>query len=312
MRTIKHRLLRNCRQGLDFISATHFGEPMYWVNKLPKMDNRADIGQFQRLENRYVSIKAPVALFYNILPRSIFYSLAVVLLLLGWQYPYTPYIILFMISLGLFIMPHILTSGDYHKFKKCLDTAKMYSQQHFYIQYLEGIQQNMMQKDNNFSALINSAFTNKVDNTQKNLKEDYHHITERISSLEKKFGNSKKRRDNYGSIPQALLVNLIKSRLNVNCCTIISISDSVENLERISHMAKKIGCKSDNIRTELENFKTIGSLLSQPITRLRNCLKYLEKIMQLPEYMEQENFKKQTDYLFRQIRNKISNSRKRV
>ncbi|QES87596.1 hypothetical protein [Rhizosphaericola mali] len=312
MRTIKHRLLRNCRQGMDFICANHFEDPLYWVDKLPIINNYADIGQFQRLENRCASIKAPVALFYNILPRSVFYSLSVVFFLLGLQYPSTHNTTLLITCVGLFAMPHILTLGDYHRFKMCLNTAKMYAHHHFSIEYLEGIQQNMTQKYNDFSAVINSGCTNKVDNAQKNLKEDCCHISERISSLEKKFGDSKKRRDNYGAIPQALLINLIKRRINDEPSTIIDISDAVKNLERISNVARNIGCQPENIRTELENFKTIGSLLSQPTTRLRNCLKYLERIRQLPEYINQEDFKKQTEHLFRQIRSKISHSRKTV
>lgn len=291
MKTTKEHLLEKWRQGLDFVSATHFDDPMYWVGKLPKINDQSDIVQYHLLENRCASIKAPVDLFYNILPRSIFYTLAGVIVVLAFQYPDHNNLILFAIVLGLFTLPHILTIGDYKKFKNCLHTAKIFLIQNCSLQYVNASQREQEKK-----------LITELERTR--LKEMGNYS---VTKLEK---SSPKSRMNYGAVPLALLDNLIRRRVGYDPSTTIDYSDSRENLVKISNIANKIGCKSENIRTELDNFKTIGSLLSQPTSRLKNCLKYLEKIKQSPEYFSNENFKKQTDYLYRQTRLKISKCHK--
>lgn len=283
MKITKKFALEKYQQCLDFISGYHFGEPGHWEAKLPVIDNLRDVEQSMMLEKRYCALKAPVSIFYNLLPKGIFYSLAITVAVLGFLYPVPNNPVLFAIALGLVSMPYLLTMGDYQKFTNSLNIARRFRLQGPALKY--------------------------VDEAQGCLAWGTEGVSAKIASIESMPNIRQKKRENYGVVPLALLENLIRWRSNYDRSALIAFSDSGENLRKIDMLAKEVGCKPENIRTELENFKNIGSLLLQPSKRLANCLKYIRQIKKLPEYSSNESFKAQTDSLYKKLKNQISKNR---
>lgn len=124
----------------------------------------------------------------------------------------------------------------------------------------------------------------QMDASEQERVKDIQYIGAKVIAIESHLNVPKKARRNYGAVCLALLVNFIRVPAKYDLSLLIGFSDSRRNMEKINKLAIEINCQPKNIKTELNKFKSLISLLSQPRTTLKKYLTYIEQIRESAEY----------------------------
>jgi DNA-binding Xre family transcriptional regulator len=238
--------------------------------------------------------------------------------------------LLFVIVFILFSLPQMTTMQDYRKFMRSMDTCKtvlserrLIKKTEAYVEVREQVIYRAMDSnkqafevkidDVNLKVLeiqddvetVKSESITEIMNTAEKQDENIKNLDVKVIAIERQLNIPKKGRENYGVIRLSLLINMVKKRARYDSKLLIDMSDSIENRAKINALANEINCNPENITKVREEFKNIGTLYLSAETNKR----YLEIIMNSLEYKANENFKKEVDYLYKKIRNKISNNR---